>query len=497
MKSIFYILFIFIFSIKAYAQIPVKGLSVWLKSDIGIITNGKDVIEWKDQSGNNNNAISTTNNKPQIASNVVNGYSAVRFNGLNTGMRTNRIGTFPNKRGTIFIVSRTQAKSSTSSVGMGTVIATYHGDSTTWQITATPQKFSFYDGVGGESLTIGMSLQESNWNFVMFNRDNDSTMQFDRDGRFMNRFPITNNQPYPNKINIGYNALSSLEKDVVEVFNGDIAEIIIYNRSLNEDELSFIYDYISKKYKFQLAPKPYWKTWWFYASLVLVVFTTIFSLYKIVNNIKLKRKVLELEKERQIDKERIRISREMHDDIGAGLTQISMMSESLKHKRITPDELEAIANTSRKLVSSMSEIIWSLHSENKTLQQLYSYLREQLSSLLEYSKIEYYIDFPDTHENIVLSNEQLRNILLSIKEIVNNAVKYSKASKIKIDSKLDANSLVFHISDNGIGFDLSNIKKGNGLKNIKNRISEIGGEVTLISNQNIGTNYTIKILLVQ
>ena len=495
MKSIIHILFLFFILTKTQAQIPTTGLNVWLKSDVGIIVNGQDVIEWKDQSGSNNNAVTSTTTKPQLVNNAINEYPAIRFNGLNTGMRTNKVITFPNKRGTIIFISRTISKSSTSSVGMGTVLATYHGDNTTWQISATPQKFSFYDGIGGEGLTIGMSLQKSNWNFITFNRDNDSTMQFERDGRFVNRFPINNNQPYPNKINIGYNALSSLEKDVVEVFNGDIAEVIIYNRSLSENELSIIYDYISKKYKFQLAPKPYWKTWWFYTSLALVVLTTFFSIYKLVINIRLKRKVLELEKERQIDKERIRISREMHDDIGAGLTQISMMSESLKNKQNTKNELEAIANTSRKLVSSMSEIIWSLNSENKTLQQLFSYLREQISSLLEYSDIDYRINFPEIKEEIILSNEQLRNILLSIKEVVNNAAKYSKATSINIDSQIDSNNLTFSVTDNGIGFNVDIVKKGNGLKNIKSRIGEMGGEVILNSQHNIGTKYQITIPL--
>ncbi|MCW3094318.1 MAG: hypothetical protein JWP81_5387 [Ferruginibacter sp.] len=187
------------------------------------------------------------------------------------------------------------------------------------------------------------------------------------------------------------------------------------------------------------------------------------------------------------NKERRRISREMHDDIGAGLTQITLMSEHARQQAqpMYVSDLAAIAATSRKLVSNMSEIVWSLNPENKTLDLLFAYLREQLNNLLEYAPINFIIRFPDTLPPIVLSNEQKRNILMTTKEIVHNAVKYSKAGNITISATLQERQLQFEVSDDGRGFDTAATYAGNGMKNIRQRITELGGglHITSIPNE--------------
>ncbi|MES2847849.1 MAG: tetratricopeptide repeat protein [Bacteroidota bacterium] len=177
------------------------------------------------------------------------------------------------------------------------------------------------------------------------------------------------------------------------------------------------------------------------------------------------------------NKERRRISREMHDDIGAGLTQITLMSEHAQtHQQPTfINDLAAIAVTSRKLISNMGEIVWSLNPENSNTGMLFSYLREQLNNLLEYSGINYNITFPETGLDIKLGNEQKRNILLATKEIVHNAVKYSHAKNISIKAAFNTRVLTFTIEDDGCGFDALTTHSGNGIKNIKQRVQEIGG----------------------
>jgi len=191
------------------------------------------------------------------------------------------------------------------------------------------------------------------------------------------------------------------------------------------------------------------------------------------------------------NKERKRISREMHDDIGAGLTQITLMSE---HARVHDwptyaGDLAAIASTSRKLVSNMSEIVWSLNPENNTLDLLFAYLREQLNNLLEYSGIDYAIEFPEIATPVMLSNEQKRNILMATKEIVHNAVKYSRAKNISVKAALQNGVLQFQIEDDGCGFDTSAIFSGNGMKHIKQRIQELGGTLHIGSTAGESTSF--------
>lgn len=239
---------------------------------------------------------------------------------------------------------------------------------------------------------------------------------------------------------------------------------------------------------------PFWKTWWFYTLSASAVLLIIILITRFLAQQKLKNKIAELERQKEIDKERQRISREMHDDIGAGLTQITLMSESAKTKHGT-EELDDIAQTSRQLVSNMSEIIWSLSPENKTLEQLLSYLREQLNKQLEYSGMNYSIQLPESGSQLVLSNEQRRNILLVTKEIINNAVKYSKARNISVNAILRDNNLDFEIADDGAGFDITIKQSGNGLKNIRHRIEELGGIVVVESAPGKGSRFFYNIPL--
>ena len=189
--------------------------------------------------------------------------------------------------------------------------------------------------------------------------------------------------------------------------------------------------------------------------------------------------------------ERVRIGRELHDDIGAGLTQISLMSEVIKDQNdfntVHRKELNDITLIARKLIHSMGEIVWALNPENKSLEQLMIYLREQLGNLLEYSGIEFSIQLPNVDRSVSLNNIQLRNTMLITKELVNNAVKYSQAKNILVFCEWQTDRLIFKIQDDGIGADLATVKKGNGLKNIMRRVNELGGKFEINSSPGKGT----------
>jgi signal transduction histidine kinase len=237
---------------------------------------------------------------------------------------------------------------------------------------------------------------------------------------------------------------------------------------------------------------PIWRTWWFYFLLASVIVLAIVLVTRFYAQQELRIKVAGLEKQKELEKERHRISREMHDEIGSGLTQIVLMSESVKNHTdsIREKVLSDITGTSRELVNNMSEIIWSLGAENKTLDQLCGYLREQLNRQLEYTGIDYHIELPENSVNINLSNEQRRNILLVTKEITNNAVKYSKANRLFIRAFINGDRLVFDVKDDGVGFQINEVKRGNGLQNIRSRIEELGGKVEIKSAPGEGTGFS-------
>ena len=155
-------------------------------------------------------------------------------------------------------------------------------------------------------------------------------------------------------------------------------------------------------------------------------------------------------------------------------------------------ELTEITNASRDLVANMGEIVWSLNPENRTLRDLLSFLREQLNKLLEYSGIEYKISF-EAQADGELNHTQLRSILLVTKEIVHNAVKHSKATKIIVNCHTEKNQIKFSISDDGKGIDLSKPTHGNGMRNIRQRIDEVGGLLAIQTEVGKGALFTYSV----
>jgi len=313
-------------------------------------------------------------------------------------------------------------------------------------------------------------------------------MNFYRDGDFKLSFRIKNNQPDSNPLKIASNGR-------LEVLNGAIAEIIVYGQTLSDTELNKVHTYLEQKYKIKLREDDTGiNNWWLYILLLVAIIYLAVLITKYYSQKKLKR---ELAIQEEMNKERQRISREMHDDIGAGLTQITMMSEWAKNKLNTGNtkELDEIAETSRRLVSSMSEIVWSLNTNNKSLNQLTAYLRELLYQQLEYSEKTFTIQMPENGKDIILSNEQRRNILLVTKEIVNNAIKHSGATNISVLMEIQHGLLSCEITDDGIGFDSEKKVAGNGLKNIQHRINVIGGKLQVTSVQQKGSRFYYSVQL--
>ncbi|MBS1682734.1 MAG: hypothetical protein JST48_13560 [Bacteroidetes bacterium] len=247
----------------------------------------------------------------------------------------------------------------------------------------------------------------------------------------------------------------------------------------------------SQQFFFIVIHPPFWQRWWFYslAFMLLVIFISVVVWFTARQRYKLR--IVELEKQNALERERRRISMEMHDDIGANLTRIALISEATKHKINKENSLDQIAQTSRQVVQSMSEIIWSLNPDNKTFEQLMSYLRDQLHNLLEPSETDYQINLP-TQGHFLMDSPLKRNIILLVKESVNNALKHSCATEINVNGEIKNNFLEVCVRDNGKGFNPNNGHSGNGIRNIKARATEINAGLKITSNER-GTTVTILI----
>ncbi|MFT3701054.1 MAG: 7TM diverse intracellular signaling domain-containing protein [Agriterribacter sp.] len=196
------------------------------------------------------------------------------------------------------------------------------------------------------------------------------------------------------------------------------------------------------------------------------------------------------------DNERTRISQEIHDDIGSGLTSIRLLSEIAKVKINQPNnkELEKISTTSNVLMDKMNEIIWTLNSGNDTLPNLVAYLRHQIVEYFEPLPFSLRLTIPESIGNAAVSAKVRRNVMLSVKEALHNIVKHSQASEVSVEFSVD-HFFSISIKDNGVGFNSNEVHiYNNGLRNMKERLNVIGGSCIVLNND--GTLIILNVPLV-
>jgi signal transduction histidine kinase len=175
--------------------------------------------------------------------------------------------------------------------------------------------------------------------------------------------------------------------------------------------------------------------------------------------------------------ERVRISKEIHDDLGSSLTSISLLTEVLKTKvdSIKVPEVAKISATSARMVDSMNEIVWALNVHNDTLDSLVAFIRKYARDFLQDTSIKLVFE-EDVNQDFTLQGNVRRSIYLVVKEAINNVVKHADAQQVNLNIHTENNKLIIMIEDDGIG--INETKKsafGNGLRNMKQRIEDIGG----------------------
>ena len=182
--------------------------------------------------------------------------------------------------------------------------------------------------------------------------------------------------------------------------------------------------------------------------------------------------------------ERERISADMHDELGSGMTAIRLMSEIARNKmkENTPVEIDKISSSADDVLNKMNAIIWSMNSGNDTLDNLISYIRSYSLEYFENTPVKCTVNTPASIPDKEITGDKRRNIFLCVKETLNNVLKHSKATLITIN--IEANhSLQISIADNGVGIDLEKLRQfGNGLKNITRRMETIGGTFKIKNN---------------
>ncbi len=201
------------------------------------------------------------------------------------------------------------------------------------------------------------------------------------------------------------------------------------------------------------------------------------------------------------EQERHRIARDIHDDLGSGLSKINFLSELIFQKASALPEIrsnsEAIKETAVKMIDNMRDLIWALNPENTTLVNLVVRMREYTTDYLEDYAIAVRYEIQEFLPQTAITKESHRELFMVVKETINNIAKYAQATEVNFEVALSASDFILTIRDNGIGFDTTLLSKGNGLKNIIKRIEAFGGICNITSANQKGTTVDVRIPLQQ
>jgi signal transduction histidine kinase len=193
---------------------------------------------------------------------------------------------------------------------------------------------------------------------------------------------------------------------------------------------------------------------------------------------------------------RTRIATDLHDDIGADLTRIAILSEVARqrfgHLLGADDLLSSIAEIARESVSAMSDIVWAINPTRDTLEDLTRRMQQHAREVLEQRDIALDFSALDGPRALRLNANTRRNLYLIFKEALNNIVRHASASAVRIDLKVQDSEFLLTLRDNGAGFDTARNYEGNGLLNMKRRAADFGGRLEISSAPAQGTRIELR-----
>jgi signal transduction histidine kinase/streptogramin lyase len=255
-------------------------------------------------------------------------------------------------------------------------------------------------------------------------------------------------------------------------------------RAINSDGL---FSETPASFAFTIA-SPIWKRWWFIALATMLTCGIAYAAYRY--------RVAQLIK---LERVRMRIATDLHDDIGSSLSQIAILSEVARHDlrdgSAAGEPLSVIAQTSRELVDSMSDIVWAINPKRDSLRDLVQRMRGFATDVLTAKDIDFEFNAPENSESLKLDTDVRREVFLIFKESVNNIVRHSQSEKADIRFGLRQGSLVLQVIDWGKGFDTDLESGGHGLFSMRQRARNIDGDLSITSVRGRGSTVTLRVPL--
>jgi len=230
----------------------------------------------------------------------------------------------------------------------------------------------------------------------------------------------------------------------------------------------------------------YWQTWWFKGALVAAAAALLGQLYR-----------SRVKRLRDIEQLRVQIAANLHDDVGARLTKVGMLTELVDRDTADSDpgksHVRNISRTVREIIRAMDEIVWTINPKNDTLDNLANYIFQYAQEYFQDTGIRCRLDVPAQLPDRRVSTEARHNLFMAVKEALNNALKHSGATEVKVGLGASDGHMSITITDNGRGFSVEDARgKGNGLNNMRGRLQQIGGRLSLESEPGRGTSIRLE-----
>jgi len=227
---------------------------------------------------------------------------------------------------------------------------------------------------------------------------------------------------------------------------------------------------------------PFWRTWWFMTGSSALSLVVIVLVVHRLSTMKLQRQVAELRQQEALESERARIARDIHDQVGASLTQVALLGELVESDKDLPAEVEAharqISQTARDTTRSLDEIVWTVNPSNDTLEGLVTYICKHAQDFFGMAGLRYRLDVPSPLPDISLPPEVRHHIYLAAKEAITNVVRHAHAQHAWLRLRVEPGQFILELADDGrgpAGMDKERAATRNGLRNMRRRMEDIGG----------------------
>ena len=205
----------------------------------------------------------------------------------------------------------------------------------------------------------------------------------------------------------------------------------------------------------------------------------------------------QVERQHALAKERARIARDLHDDLGSSLTEITMLATAGPSRQLPVNQaverMESIAGKSRSLVKALDEIVWAVDPERDTLASMVRYLASYAEEYLTGMNITCRVQSPNSFDDRPVAGQLRHHLFLAVKEALNNAIRHGRATEIGFRVRVLEDRLCLAISDNGTGFDPSGRSEGHGLSNLRERLEQVRCSSKVETSPGVGTTVSLEV----